>query len=102
MVHLFQWSVLLPVVLTLIAAQETKSATMKILADLCYTKWALEAFVIANAVRYFGVWLITHCGSLLQNGYDLHDWRLCIGIFLLYGLVSRAIAFFCMATFKKK
>ncbi|KAF6167787.1 hypothetical protein GIB67_027565 [Kingdonia uniflora] len=43
------WSVLLPVVLTLIATQENQSRFMKGLADLCYTKWALEAFVISNA-----------------------------------------------------
>ncbi|KAJ8455700.1 hypothetical protein OPV22_018107 [Ensete ventricosum] len=42
------WSVLLPVVLTLLATQQK---TSKFLANLCYTKWALEAFVIANAER---------------------------------------------------
>lgn len=47
-----QWSALLPVVLTLIATQEKVS---KVISNLCYTKWALEAFVIANAQR---------CGSL--------------------------------------
>ncbi|OVA12298.1 ABC transporter-like [Macleaya cordata] len=97
------WSVLLPVVLTLIATQDNKSTTfMKNLANLCYTKWALEAFVIANAERYSGVWLIQRCGSLLKSGYDLHDWNLCIVILLLWGVVSRMIAFFCMVTFLKK
>jgi hypothetical protein len=43
-----QWSALLPVVLTLIATQQKNT----IIADLCYTKWALEAFVIANAHKY--------------------------------------------------
>jgi hypothetical protein len=43
-----QWSALLPVVLTLIATQQKNT----IFADLCYTKWALEAFVIANAQKY--------------------------------------------------
>jgi hypothetical protein len=50
-----QWSALLPVVLTLIATQQKDT----ILADLCYTKWALEAFVIANAQKY--VWLSSSC-----------------------------------------
>ncbi|WOL17336.1 hypothetical protein Cni_G26127 [Canna indica] len=92
------WSVLLPVVLTLLATQENASKTI---INLCYTKWALEAFVIANAERYSGVWLITRCGSLVNNDYDLGDWSLCIVILVLYGIVFRAIAFFCMITFQK-
>ncbi|KAL6979361.1 ABC transporter G member 28 [Sarracenia purpurea var. burkii] len=45
------WSVLLPVVLTLVANQNYESGIMKILENMCYTKWALEAFVVANAER---------------------------------------------------
>lgn len=43
-----QWSALLPVVLTLIATQRKNT----FFADLCYTKWALEGFVMANAQKY--------------------------------------------------
>ena len=43
---------LLPVVLTLIATQDQDSGFVKYLGNLCYTKWALEAFVIANAERF--------------------------------------------------
>ncbi|PKA53280.1 Putative white-brown complex like protein 30 [Apostasia shenzhenica] len=93
------WSALMPVVLTLIATQET---TSKYLANLCYTKWALEAFVVVNAERYSGVWLITRCGSLLQSGYDINDWGLCIAVLILYGILSRCIAFFCLVTFSRK
>ncbi|ONI31743.1 hypothetical protein PRUPE_1G327900 [Prunus persica] len=42
-------SVLLPVVMTLIATRPQDSEFLKILAKFCYPKWALEAFVIANA-----------------------------------------------------
>ncbi|KAK8945225.1 ABC transporter G family member 28 [Platanthera zijinensis] len=89
------WSALMPVVLTLIATQET---TSKFLANMCYTKWALEAFIIVNAERYTGVWLITRCGSLRQSGYDINDWGLCIAVLILYGILSRCIAFFCLVT----
>ncbi|KAG7998508.1 hypothetical protein I3843_01G262500 [Carya illinoinensis] len=95
-------SVLLPVVLTLIATQPKDSEFMKILANLCYPKWALEAFVTANAERYYGVWLITRCGSLLKSGYNVHDWHLCIAILVSIGLVCRVIAFICMLIFQKK
>ncbi|KAJ7975044.1 ABC transporter G family member [Quillaja saponaria] len=96
------WSVLLPVVLTLIATQPKDSKFLKIIANLCYAKWALQASVIANAERYYGVWLITRCGSLLRMGYNLHDWGLCLGILILMGVISRAIAFFCLVTFQRK
>ncbi|XP_068639748.1 ABC transporter G family member 28-like isoform X1 [Aristolochia californica] len=96
------WSVLLPVVLTLIATQQKTSGILKTLASLCYTKYALEAFVIANAERYGGVWLITRCGSLMKNDYNLHEWNLCLFILVAYGIIFRMIAFFCMVTFQKK
>ncbi|KAG9158633.1 hypothetical protein Leryth_019234 [Lithospermum erythrorhizon] len=72
------------------------------LANLCYPKWALEAFVIANAERYYGVWLVTRCGALAKSGYSLHDWKLCICMLISMGLVMRAIAFFGMVTLRKK
>ncbi|TKY53441.1 ABC transporter G family member 24 [Spatholobus suberectus] len=95
-------SVLLPVVLTLIATQPKDSKFLKDIANLCYSRWALEAFIIANAERYHGVWLLTRCGSLLKSGYNLHDWGLCISILILMGVIARAVAFFCMLTFLKK
>ncbi|XP_048231490.1 ABC transporter G family member 28 isoform X2 [Ricinus communis] len=96
------WSVLLPVVLTLIATRPKDSKALKNIANLCYPEWALEALVIANAERYYGVWLITRCGSLLKSGYNLHHWFLCIFILVLIGVVTRFLAFFGMVTFKKK
>ncbi|WVZ89196.1 hypothetical protein U9M48_035628 [Paspalum notatum var. saurae] len=91
------WSALLPVVLTLIATQQKNN----IFADLCYTKWALEAFVIANAQNYSGVWLITRCGSLVRSGYSIQHEVLCIVVLIANGVVFRCVAFFCMVTFQK-
>uniref|UniRef100_A0A7N0U7C5 ABC transporter domain-containing protein n=1 Tax=Kalanchoe fedtschenkoi TaxID=63787 RepID=A0A7N0U7C5_KALFE len=96
------WSVLLPVVLTLIANQQKESEFMKYLADCCFTKWALEAFVIANAKRYSGVWLITRCGSLMNYGYDLNDWNWCLIFLVVFGLASRAVAFMCLMLVQRK
>ncbi|QCE05485.1 ATP-binding cassette [Vigna unguiculata] len=45
------WSVLLPVVFTLIATQPKDSKFLKDIAYFCYPRWALEAFIIANAER---------------------------------------------------
>ncbi|XP_009595733.1 ABC transporter G family member 24-like isoform X1 [Nicotiana tomentosiformis] len=95
-------SVLVPVVLTLIASRTDGGKFLKVLADLCYPKWALEAFVISNAERYYGVWLITRCGALMNWGYSLHDWSLSLCILLLIGLGSRIIAFIGMISFQKK
>ncbi|XP_021908567.1 putative white-brown complex homolog protein 30 [Carica papaya] len=96
------WSVLLPVVLTLIAIQDKDNGITNFLGNFCYTKWALEAFIIANAQRYSGVWLITRCSSLMQSGYDLDDWHLCLFVLVLFGIISRFVAFFCMVTLQKK
>ncbi|KAM3398933.1 hypothetical protein P3S68_002449 [Capsicum galapagoense] len=43
------WSVLLPVVLTLVASKN--SAFTAIVGDYINSKWALEAFIIANDKR---------------------------------------------------
>ncbi|CAN1171836.1 ABC transporter G family member 28 [Linum perenne] len=95
------WAVLLPVVLTLIATRNDGGLVGR-LSDLCYTKWALEAFVISNAKRYYGVWLITRCGSLMENGYDLNHWNRCLILLVATGLGSRVVAFIVLVTCQKK
>ncbi|KAG7638776.1 putative white-brown complex protein 30 [Arabidopsis thaliana] len=95
-------SVLVPVVMTLIANQDKESMVLKYLGSFCYPKWTLEAFVLSNAQRYSGVWVVTRCSSLSQNGYDLSDWILCLIVLVLMGLICRFIAYFCMVTFQKK
>ncbi|GMH13310.1 hypothetical protein Nepgr_015151 [Nepenthes gracilis] len=96
------FSVLLPVCLTLIATQSFTNDSLRLMADLSYPKWALEAFVIANAKRYYGVWLMTRCGALYKLGFSLHSWGLCISIIILFGLVSRIVAFSGMLILQKK
>ncbi|XAR69119.1 Sulfate-transporting ATPase [Bertholletia excelsa] len=96
------WCVLLPVVLTLIANQEKDAMVSKLVGRFCYPKWALEAFVIANAEKYGGVWLITRCGSLMRSGYDLNNWNNCLILLIISGILFRLVAYFCMVTFQKK
>jgi hypothetical protein len=57
--------------------------------------------VIANAQMYSGVWLITRCGSLMKNGYDINDKILCIVVLAANGVIFRCVAFFCMVIFQK-
>ncbi|GER28847.1 ABC transporter G family member [Striga asiatica] len=95
-------SVLLPVVLTLISTQLNASIFVKNLSNFCYPKWALEAFVIANSERYYGVWLLTRCGALMRYGYNVGNWGLRLCLLILAGVASRAIAFIAMITFRKK
>ncbi|RZC76970.1 hypothetical protein C5167_001134 [Papaver somniferum] len=89
------WSVLLLVVLTLVSTQQS-AGFVKTIANLCYPKWALQAFVISNAERYSGVWLITRCGSLMKSGYDIRNWNRCIVFLFLYGAGSRILAYLLM------
>ncbi|KZV37390.1 ABC transporter G family member 28 [Dorcoceras hygrometricum] len=95
-------SVLLPVVLTLISSQTNGSKFVKTVAEFCYPKWALEAFVIANAERYYGVWLLTRCGALHKYGYNVHHWILHLCTLILAGIICRAIAFIGMVSLQKK
>lgn len=96
------WCVLLPVVLTLISNQDKDSLILQSIARFCHPKWALEAFVIANAEKYSGVWLITLCRSLMTKGYDLKNWTICLVCLVLSGVLSRLVAFSCLLTFQKK
>lgn len=96
------WSVLVPVVLTLVATQEQTNGLVKHLGNLCYPKWAMEAFVIANAEKYSGVWLVTRCNSLNTSGYDIGHWSLCLELLVITGILSRFVAYFLLVTFQKK
>ncbi|XP_057534010.1 ABC transporter G family member 28-like [Amaranthus tricolor] len=97
------WCVLLPVVLSLIASQRKEDNELMFeVGKFTYTKWALEAFVIANAEKYDGVWLITRCGSLMQSGYDLDHWSRCLIYLILSGIASRLMAFIFMIVVQKK
>ncbi|XP_058749265.1 putative white-brown complex homolog protein 30 [Vicia villosa] len=96
------WSVLVPVVMTLISNQTRDTAFMKILVQFCYPKWALEAFIIANAERYTGVWLITRCSSLKSGSYNVNSWNACLLVLVLYGIIARVIAFICLVISQKR
>ncbi|XP_016555286.2 ABC transporter G family member 28-like [Capsicum annuum] len=93
------WSVLLPVVLTLVASKD--SAFMSIVGDYIYSKWALEAFIIANAKRYSGVWLITRCGVLMKRGFALDHWYPSLLKLILLGVISRCVAFLLLKLSRK-
>ncbi|XP_073041301.1 ABC transporter G family member 28-like isoform X1 [Primulina eburnea] len=95
-------AVLLPVVLTLIATQLNGSKFVRTVGSFCYPKWALEAFVIANAERYYGVWLLTRCGALHRFGYNVNHFVLRLSMLILAGVGFRAMAFIGMVTFRKK
>nr|XP_016452319.1 PREDICTED: putative white-brown complex homolog protein 30 [Nicotiana tabacum] len=96
------WCVLVPVVLTLIANQEPDGTVGKYIAKFCYPRWAMEAFVVASAERYSGVWLITRCAKLLELGFDVHQWHYSLLLLMLTGVLSRLIAYLCLVIIKKK
>ncbi|KAH9542765.1 hypothetical protein CY35_13G024500 [Sphagnum magellanicum] len=89
------WSVFLPILATLIVAAK-RTGFLHSLTYLSYARYANEAYVIANAQRYKGVWLITRCAVLNSQGYRLGDWTLCLVILALYGAVARIVALLCL------
>ncbi|KAG8376572.1 hypothetical protein BUALT_Bualt09G0077400 [Buddleja alternifolia] len=96
------WCVLLPVVLTLISNQGKNDKIGRYLSGYCYPTWALEAFLIANAQRYSGVWLITRCAALNDLGYNVHNWIFCLVKLIVTGVLGRLLAFICLLIFGKK
>ncbi|CAA0836511.1 Putative white-brown complex homolog protein 30 [Striga hermonthica] len=95
------WCVLLPVVLTLMANQGKDDKIGKTIGVYTYPRWALEAFMIANAQRYSGVWLITRCAVLNDLGYDVHRWNYCLLYLIASGVFFRFLAYFCLVKFGK-
>ncbi|KAI3791799.1 hypothetical protein L2E82_05662 [Cichorium intybus] len=94
------WSVLLPVVLTLVANQDKKSFA-SLVAKFVFPRWALEAFVVANSKEYNGVWLLTRCAALKKFDFDIHNSKKCLWYLLGTGVGCRAIAFICLLTRSK-
>ncbi|MBA0642273.1 hypothetical protein Goklo_026695, partial [Gossypium klotzschianum] len=64
------WAVLVPVVLTLVANKGKDSMIQKYFGKFCYTKWALEAFVIANAEKLV-IFFISCTTAIYILEYDL-------------------------------
>ncbi|KAI7751350.1 hypothetical protein M8C21_023447 [Ambrosia artemisiifolia] len=89
------WSVLLPVVLTLIANQD-KTSAISLVSKFVFPRWALEAFVVANAKEYTGVWLMTRCAALKKFDFDIHNLKKCLCYLMGTGLGCRIIAFICL------
>lgn len=90
------WSVFLPIIFTLVATKRDLSDMVKIVQYGAYARWALEAYVIANARRYPGVWLITRCAILYGAGYNLNHWALCLSVLFCMGFIARFIALLCL------
>jgi hypothetical protein len=89
------WSVFLPILATIIVASRRTGFLLR-LTYLSYARYANEAFVIANARRYIGVWVITRCSVLGQLQYKLSDFLRCLLILVLYGMGARIIALLCL------
>ncbi|KAK9079316.1 hypothetical protein SSX86_000987 [Deinandra increscens subsp. villosa] len=94
------WSVLLPVVLTLIANQE-KTSAISLVSQFVFPRWALEAFVVANAKEYTGVWLMTRCAALKKFNFDIHSSKKCLCCLIATGMGCRILAFICLMSRSK-
>ncbi|MCO5587725.1 hypothetical protein L7F22_041677 [Adiantum nelumboides] len=96
------WSVFLPIIFTLVATKRDSSGFVKGLQYMTYARWVLEAYVIANAKKYSGVWLITRCVTLYGAGYNLNDWILCLSILFIMGFIARCISMLCLMLCNRK
>lgn len=91
------WSVFLPIMATLIITVKPHGFLLK-LQYLSYARYANEAYVVANAVNYGGVWITTRCAMLKTLNYSVERWMPCLVILVMYGVVARGIALICLFT----
>ena len=55
--------------------------------SVCYA-----GFIISEANRLNGVWLLARCADLKQLNYSVADFHLCLGMLVVIGLIFRALA----------
>lgn len=96
------WSVFLPIIFTLLATKRDATGFLATIQYVTYARWALEAYVIVNAKRYSGVWLITRCVNLFAAGFDLNHWAMCLSILFIMGFVTRCISLLCLMLCNRK
>ncbi|KAL3137532.1 hypothetical protein ABBQ38_004816 [Trebouxia sp. C0009 RCD-2024] len=60
--------------------------------NLSFARWGLEGFIISEANRLNGVWLLARCADLKQLNYSVADFHLCLGMLVFIGLLFRALA----------
>ncbi|KAL2634364.1 hypothetical protein R1flu_005843 [Riccia fluitans] len=94
-------SVFVPVVATLVVIG-SRDGLMSKIADLSFAEWALEAYVISNAEKYTGVWLITRCGVMANKGYRIGDKYYCLAVLFVYGVAARIVALACLFLCNRK
>ncbi|KAG0609196.1 hypothetical protein M758_8G165400 [Ceratodon purpureus] len=88
-------AVFLPVIATLIVSSK-RTGFLHALSYLSYAKYALEAYILSNAARYKGVWVIARCGLLASQGYRLDDFNICLWIVFGHGVGARVVALICL------
>ncbi|CAM6102781.1 unnamed protein product [Calypogeia fissa] len=93
--------VFLPVVATLLVAEQQKGLLEKI-QKMSYAFWALQAYTISNAERYTGVWLVQRCQILRKYCYSVKNYYLCIIVLMFYGVGARILAFLCLIFHNRK
>ena len=49
-------------------------------------------FIISEANRLNGVWLLARCADLQQLNYSVAEFHLCLGMLVVIGLIFRVLA----------
>lgn len=52
----------------------------------------LAGFIISEANRLNGVWLLARCADLKQLNYSVAEFHLCLGMLVVIGLIFRGLA----------
>eukprot|EP01026_Neomeris_dumetosa_P039570 TRINITY_DN3251_c0_g1_i12.p1 TRINITY_DN3251_c0_g1~~TRINITY_DN3251_c0_g1_i12.p1 ORF type:complete len:386 (-),score=26.64 TRINITY_DN3251_c0_g1_i12:816-1973(-) len=76
---------------------DLKEGILHILHEISFAKYALEGYVIAEANRLQGVWLLARCFELRLMHYDVRHYWKCVILLFVLGFAFRFLA--CIGLF---
>ncbi|GMH39179.1 hypothetical protein BSKO_07077 [Bryopsis sp. KO-2023] len=77
---------------TLLARSTYDHGMMHVVRNIIFTRWAMQAYIIAEAHRLTGVWLLERCFVLKHLGYSVGDYPWALFALFLLGFGCRVIA----------
>lgn len=80
----------------LVAQKHNPVGLFKFVKKISYARWGLEGYVIAEANKLDGVWLLARCTDLTAMGYDVTQFWSCMRVLVYIGLGFRILAAACM------
>ena len=86
---------------SLMAQKQNPVGMFKVISYLSYARYGLEGYVIAEANKLTGVYLLARCSFLKGLNYDVTQFWGCLGQLITMGVGFRLVACLCMLVMHK-